>query len=347
MSIRGTSPVSDRCEQLSRHLLGLGIIGDDPALHDAMLRARKFADKDRPVLIQGESGTGKELFARAIHYLGKRCRKPFEDFQPSAYPEALVGNELFGHCAGAFTGAGGFHPGIIDRAAGGTLFLDEVQSLSPAVQVELLRVLDTNEYRPLGGGARRKADVRIVCACNVDLRSQVETGTFRNDLYYRIAWGRIEVPPLRDRGGDIILLANHFLKMAAEEGGGNQRLLSECAQQALLAYNWPGNVRELAAIIHSAAAMVEREVIFADDLAFDCRKLGSMLLPLDDAVEANRRQFVGRYIRESLARCNGDIARVAEMACRDRSSIYRLIREYEIEINTYRQSTSTQEVGKV
>ncbi|MBK7256260.1 MAG: sigma-54-dependent Fis family transcriptional regulator [Ignavibacteriae bacterium] len=338
MSNRECGPASDGREHISGLLMRMGIVGDDPAVYMALHRAEKFADKDKPVLIQGESGTGKELFARAIHYLSKRSRKPFEDFQPSACPEALVGNELFGHYAGAFTGAGGFRPGIIDRAAGGTLFLDEVQSLSPALQVELLRILDTQEYRPLGGGARRRADVRIVCACNVDLLSLVEAGTFRHDLYYRMAWARIEVPPLRERRGDILLLADHFLEKSILEGGGTRKLLSEGARKALLAYQWPGNVRELASTIQSAATMVEGDEICAEDLEFPGQRDELLLLPLDQAVADSTRQFVGRYIRELLAMYNGNMARVAETACLDRSSIYRLIREHGIEINTYRRS---------
>ncbi len=310
MPKRDACAVPDQSQRFRDRLITLGIVGSDPELLKALALAEKYAADDLPVLIQGETGTGKEVFARAIHYMSARRARPFQVFAPGASPEELAMNELFGHSAGAYTNADRDQPGIVDIAAGGTLLLDEVQTLSQSDQLGLMRLIDKHEYRPLGGGPMRTADIRIVCATNADLRAAVEANTFRIDLYFRMARGRIEIPPLRDRRGDILVLAEHFLENA-HRGSGPRKVFSRCAEEALLSYSWPGNVRELESNVRSAAIKSEGKEIPVENLdLWGCRDEWQ-LMPLDQACVENNRRFVERYLRGLLAMYKGNITAVA------------------------------------
>ena len=218
------------------------------------------------VLISGETGTGKELFARAIHYCSERRGKPFVPLNCAALPDLLFENELFGHSRGAFTGALIDKPGLFHEANGGTLLFDEINSLSLAVQGKLLRVLQDQEFRPLGSTKSYKVDVKILAATNTDLRYLVETQQFREDLFHRLNVLSVVLPPLRDRKEDILLLANHFLKVYAKEFGKEAMVLGHSAKAKLISYAWSGNVRELDGVVHRAVAMASGELLEAQDL---------------------------------------------------------------------------------
>jgi len=218
------------------------------------------------VLISGETGTGKELFARAIHYCGERRSKPFVPVNCAALPDHLIENELFGHSKGAFTGALLEKSGLLQEADGGTLFLDEINSLSLSVQSKLLRVLQDQEFRPLGSTKSKTVNVKIIAATNADLRHLVETRQFREDLFYRLNVLSIALPPLRDRKEDILLLANHSLKVYAKEFGKHNLALSHTAKGKLMSHSWPGNVRELQGVIQRSVALGSGETLEACDL---------------------------------------------------------------------------------
>jgi transcriptional regulator with PAS, ATPase and Fis domain len=214
----------------------------------------------------GESGTGKSLLARAIHHRSPRRDKPFVEVSCGALPETLLESELFGHVKGAFTGAIADKPGRFMAADGGTIFLDEINSASPAFQVKLLRVLQERTFEPVGSSESKTVDVRVVLATNVDLQQLVAEKTFRQDLYYRINVVNVKLPPLRDRPGDITLLATHFLRKLGKEAGREVIGFSEAAMSALHRYGWPGNVRELENAVERAVVLCRRPQIDVEDL---------------------------------------------------------------------------------
>jgi transcriptional regulator with PAS, ATPase and Fis domain len=275
------------------------IVGRSPSLRRALAQLDAAVDTDLPVLVRGETGTGKELFARALHDNGARAAAPFVAVNCAAIADALFEAELFGHARGAFTGADRARPGLLARAEGGTLFLDEIGELPLPRQATLLRVLESRRYRPVGADDERPFDARIVAATNRDLDACVEEGTFRRDLLYRLRVLEIVVPPLRDRAGDVEVLARHFLARA-----GSRATLDRSALAALAAYAFPGNVRELAHLAQRlAAAGVER--IDASHLPRAIRA---------GAVDAARRPSVDderAEVERALARTGGNISRAA------------------------------------
>ena len=240
-------------------------VGRAPRFDEAMQLALRFAVPDINILLVGETGTGKEVFARLIHGASKRSPGPFVPLDCSVLPSELVESELFGHEKGAFTGATFSKIGRFEMAQGGTLFLDEIANLPPAVQAKLLRVLQVRRFTRVGGREPIRLDVRLVAATNVDLVAAVEAGAFRRDLYYRFNEVTIEIPPLRDRPGDVELLARHFLVSAAASLGRPARKISPEALRCLDAYAWPGNVRELENAVRSAVVLAE-EVVLPENL---------------------------------------------------------------------------------
>ncbi|HET8773516.1 MAG TPA: sigma 54-interacting transcriptional regulator, partial [Thermoanaerobaculia bacterium] len=232
-----------------------GIVGRSPAIREVEARVALVARRDVAVCILGESGTGKELVARAIHRQSARRQKTFTPVNCAALPEHLVESELFGHVRGAFTGADRDRAGLIETTDGGTLFLDEIGELPLVTQAKLLRFLQEGELRRVGDTANRSADVRIVSATNRKLDSAVEEGRFRDDLYYRVRGVEVVLPPLRERGEDIVLLATHFLATEREKHRTGPALLSPDVEAVFAAYAWPGNVRELQNTIRAAHAM--------------------------------------------------------------------------------------------
>ncbi len=243
-----------------------GIIGRSPAMLKVLDTIRSVADTQATVLILGESGTGKELVARALHYNSQFRDRPFIACFCGSLPETLLESELFGHKAGSFTGATHDKKGLFEEANGGTFFLDEIGDISPKVQGQLLRVLQEREIKRIGENFTRKIDVRIVAATNKDLKKEVEEGRFREDLYYRLNVITIYMPPLRARGDDVILLAQHFLDQAVKKANKSVQGFTEDALEAMRKYRWPGNVRELENCIERAVLLARGEFITAKDL---------------------------------------------------------------------------------
>jgi DNA-binding NtrC family response regulator len=243
------------------------IIGEDEALKEVEEAIRRVAPTGSTVLLEGESGTGKELFAHVVHDLSPRRELPFVTINCAAIPEHLVENELFGHEKGAFTGAGARKIGRAELANHGSLFLDEVGELPAAAQSKLLRLIEEKTFERIGGTQSISVDVRIIAATNRKLQEAVEKKLFRNDLYFRLAAFPIQIPPLRERGRDVLVLARHFLATLAREFSKPAIELSPACQQLLLSYSWPGNVRELANAIERAVILTDSTSIGPDDLA--------------------------------------------------------------------------------
>lgn len=243
-----------------------GIVGACDQLVEMRAKIERFAKVQAPVLIVGESGTGKELVAAALHALSPRATKTYLSENCAAIPETLLESVLFGHMKGSFTGAVRDHPGHFVAADKGTLFLDEVGDMPLAMQVKLLRALQEGEVRPVGGSKVKKVDVRVITATNKDLQQMVADGTFREDLFYRLNVLQLVVPPLRERGDDILVLARFFLANENKKTGRALRL-SEAAEKALLAAPWPGNVRQLQNEMQRVAALAEGEMVEPGDLS--------------------------------------------------------------------------------
>ena len=254
-------------EEWSRRYGFPRILGESDALKRAVGETQRVAQTEATVLLLGESGTGKELFARAVHHLSARRDKPFVAINCAAIPETLIENELFGHERGAFTGAGDRRQGKFELAAGGTVFLDEIGELPLAVQGKLLRAIEEKFVDRIGGRAPVPVDVRVVAATNKDLKAAVENGEFRGDLFFRLAVFPVEIPPLRDRGDDVVLLARHFASEIGKELRGREAQLSPDAVAALCRHPWPGNVREL-------ENAIERACILSDTMTLEPRDLG-------------------------------------------------------------------------
>lgn len=238
------------------------IIGESQVMLNLKYMIEKVADSHLPVLILGESGTGKDLVANALHYKSCRRDKPFIPINAGAIPGELLESELFGHVKGAFTGAHANKKGLVEIANGGTLFLDEIGDMDPALQVKLLRFLDTGEFRPVGGTMTKKTTVRVVTATNKNLEEAICNGKFREDLFYRLSVVTIPVPPLRERGNDILILANYFL----DKNSNNKKELREETKKFLLDYDFPGNVRELANFIDRGVLLSKGNEIYPRDL---------------------------------------------------------------------------------
>ncbi|MGE5545347.1 MAG: sigma-54 interaction domain-containing protein [Solirubrobacterales bacterium] len=303
----------------------------DPAMmgsSPAMVRLRRILERvaatDAPVLITGESGTGKELAAAAIHRGSARAAHPFVAINCAALPDSLIASELFGHEKGAFTGADQRRIGRIQAAEGGTLFLDEVGDLPLELQAHLLRFLQEGTIDRLGGHKPIPVDVRVVAATNLPLRRAVAEGRFRQDLFFRLNVLSVEVPPLRERGGDVERLAEHFLTRFAAESSRPVRGLAEGALALIRRHPWPGNVRELMAAMRRAAVMADGPLVEAEDLG-----LGETVEDGPSLLTA-RRVTEERLIRETLAGYRGNVKRTAEHLGVSRVTLYRLMEKHGI-----------------
>lgn len=243
-----------------------GIIGQSTTLAEVFKVLGKVAPTDSTVLVTGESGTGKELLVRALHANSQRAEKPFVPINCGAIPKDLLESELFGHEKGAFTHAIRSRPGRFEMGDGGTVFLDEIGEMDLSLQVKILRVLQEKEIERVGGTGSKKVDVRIVAATNRDLEAEVAAGRFREDLYYRLNVIPLHLPPLRERGGDVLLLARHFLNHFCAKKGRPPLGLSPDARRVLVAYAWPGNVRELENFMERLSILVDGDTVFPDDL---------------------------------------------------------------------------------
>jgi len=295
-------------EHLRRRLTGRyacdNIIGRDPKMQQIFEIVETVANTRATVLIAGESGTGKTMIARAIHYNSKRIEKPFVEVNCGALPETLLESELFGHTRGAFTGAYKDKVGKFQLANGGTVFLDEIGNASPAFQVKLLRVLQDREFERIGQHETIRVDVRVVLATHMDLASAVKRGEFREDLFYRINVVTVDLPPLRDRIGDLDLLAHYFLEKYAAENEKPLVGITESALERMRAYHWPGNVRELENVIERAVVLTKNDEIREEDLPpslFEVEEPvfepGDEILPLKDALAKPEKRIIERALR--------------------------------------------------
>jgi len=242
------------------------LLGESPPMLKLYDQLAQIADAEASVLITGESGTGKEVVARALHQHSKRREKPFVPVNVAALPDTLLESELFGHVKGAFTDARSDRKGLFALAEGGTLFLDEIGEMPLSTQPKLLRALEESRVRPVGSEKEIAVDVRVLAATNRDLETAVDEGRFRKDLYYRIDVIRVDLPPLRARGADTLLLAQHFIQRYAARADKQVQGLAEGAAEKLLAYNWPGNVRELRNVIERAVALTRLDKLCVEDL---------------------------------------------------------------------------------
>lgn len=277
------------------------------------------------VSIYGETGTGKELVAKAIHYNSKRKDKSFVAINVAAFPADLMESELFGHEKGAFTGASYRRIGKFEEADGGTLFLDEIAEMDPALQVKVLRALQEKEIVRVGSNQVIKTDCRIIVATNKILKEEVKKGKFREDLYYRLLGLPIELPPLRERGNDTLILAKHFMETFSRENGLVIKKLSGSAQKKLLQYNFPGNIRELKSIIELAITLSDHDEIQPSDLILDSDRQFSNATPEGDLT---LRDYELKIINAYLKKYNNDIRLVAQKLDIGVSTIYRLLKEF-------------------
>jgi two-component system response regulator HydG len=307
------------------------MIGDSPAIQRLYDQLAQLADTETSVLICGESGTGKELVARSIHRNSRRNNDPFVAVNCAALPETLLESELFGHAKGAFTDARADRKGLFLQADGGTLFLDEIGEMPPAMQPKLLRALEESKARPVGSDQEVGFDVRLITATNRDLQTQVEEGDFRDDLFFRINVIQVELPPLRARGTDVLLLARHFVEHFAARSAKEVIGISEPAAEKLLAYSWPGNVRELRNVVERAVALTRFEKIAVDDLPEKIRDYRSsqVFIGGDDPSELVPLEEVERrYILHVLGSVGGNKTLAARVLGLDRKTLYRKLQQY-------------------
>ena len=308
-----------------------GFLAQSPAMTSVLDLVGRVAPTDATLLIQGESGVGKEVIARAVHQASARSARPFVALNCGAVPEALLESELFGHLRGAFTGAVGSKPGLFEEASGGTIFLDEIGEMPAALQVKLLRVLQSGEIRRLGATQATTIDVRVLAATNRDLVEMVRQGAFREDLFYRLNVIQVLVPPLRERREDIPLLAEHFLARAAEKLGRDLRLSPEIVER-LLRYAWPGNVRELENALERAAVLsangeIEVAALPARVTEAKRKPLVSENLPPNPTLEIIERAYIMWVLQSE----GGNKTRAAEVLGIDPSTLYRKLVRYGIQ----------------
>ena len=287
----------------------LGLIGESDAMRKVFNAVAKAARTSATVLIAGESGTGKELVARAIHYNSQRASSPFVPVNCGAIPEGLVESEFFGHLKGAFTGATASRAGFFQAADGGTIFLDEISEMSTAVQVRLLRVLQDKEICMVGADRPKKVDVRILAATNKDMSALMQKGAFREDLYYRLKVVTIAVPPLRERGDDVLLLVRHFAAKFAEEMDATPPRFADEVLQIFRDHYWPGNVRELENEVQSLVVMADSDLIDVSDLPSMMR----FSVPKATRLGRSLAEVEAEYIRDVLASVGGNKTRAAEI----------------------------------
>jgi len=308
------------------------VIGHDYRMQKVFDLIESVADTPTTVLVTGESGTGKSMIARAMHQRSNRRDKAFVEVACGALPETLLESELFGHVKGSFTGAVGDKAGKFKQADGGTIFLDEISTATPAMQVKLLRVLQEREFEPVGGSKSEKVDVRCILATNQDLQVQVKEGVFRQDLYYRINVVAIHLPPLRDRIGDIPLLAESFLKRHCERTGRKVMGFQDDALRRLQMVDWPGNVRQLENVIERAVILTKHPLIGMEDLPEDIRggqaelKTGNGL-PLKSALQQPEREIILR----TLKACHGSRTAAAAALGINRTTLYKKMKHLGIE----------------
>jgi two-component system response regulator GlrR len=324
----------------------LNLVGRAPAFLGVLRLIEKFAACDATVLVHGETGTGKELAARAIHYLGARRSHPFIPVNCGALPDSLIENEFFGHVRGAYTDARESQNGLIANAEGGTLFLDEIEALPPKGQVVLLRFLQDRVYKPLGGKAQTLGNVRVLAASNAELAQLVQTGSFRQDLLYRLTILSLKMPALRERPGDPAILAQHFIRRVAREFGKPEPMLDRGALDRLGNHSWPGNVRELENLVQREFLMSDDSNLHFDQCAFQKTPLSSSSdsevgahIPLDLGFRRAKAVVVADFERSILSRAlaesHGNVSAAARLLQKERRALGKLIRKHGIDRSVF------------
>jgi DNA-binding NtrC family response regulator len=302
------------------------LVGESPAWREAVRRIERLAACDATTLIEGETGTGKEVAARAIHYIGARRERPFVPINCGALPDNLLEAELFGHEKGAFTGADDRRTGLVSAARLGTLFLDEVEAMTPRAQVVVLRFVQDHSYLPVGGRQVLTADVRVIAATNADLNDLADRGLFRRDLLFRLRVLSLRLPPLRERNGDAVLLAQTFLERCSTRYHRPAKGLSPRAREAIGAREWPGNVRELESLVERAFLMGDGdELILEDDAAPPGpAQAGSYR----EAKARALAEFERAYLARLLSTVHGNLSMAARIARKDRGALRRMLRKH-------------------
>jgi two-component system, NtrC family, response regulator AtoC len=311
------------------------IIAKSREMKEVLEQARDVAPYEASVLLTGESGTGKEILAKEIHRCSPRSQGPFVALNCGAIPDGLLESELFGHAAGAFTGASADKPGIFEEAEGGTLLLDEIGCMNVALQVKLLRTLDAGEIRRVGETSTRKISARILAATNEDIAAAIENGLFRTDLYYRLNVMHIHVPPLRERKQDIIPLMEHFVNILNKKTGLKIRGITSEAQEALLNYSWKGNVRELQNVVERAMILAVGDSINLDSLPYDIRMATAktpICIDADETLSLKKasKELEKRFISKALNRTGGNRSQAAALLEISYPSLLQKIKEYGI-----------------
>ena len=312
-------------------MLRSNLIGRSESFERVLKQVREIAGYDVTVLVKGETGTGKELIARALHYLSHRRDGPFVAVNCGAIPESLFENELFGHERGAYTDARNCQKGRVVEADGGTLFLDEIDTLTLRSQAALLRFLETRKYSPLGGRSSKQVDVRIVAAANVCLSDEVSSGRFRNDVLYRLDTLSIQIPPLRERDGDAVLLAEHFMAKYSDEYRVAAGPLSPTAMAWISGHSWPGNVREV-------QNRIQKALLLDEAAGFDLDEASSAGIEerFADAKARAIKEFERAYLERMLQCTRGNLTRAARISGKDRSALGKLLKKYNIDWRRYR-----------
>ncbi|MFK7758075.1 MAG: sigma-54-dependent transcriptional regulator [Flavobacteriales bacterium] len=331
---RETQALRDEVEQLQEQLgqkytFEKTIIGQSPAIKGTFKMMEKACKSSINVSITGETGTGKEVVAQAIHYNSDRGKKPFIAVNMAAIPSELIESELFGHEKGAFTGAIARKKGKFEEAQDGTIFLDEIAELDLNMQSKMLRVLQEREVIRVGGSEVVKLNVRVIVATHRDLKKEVQEKNFREDLFYRIMGLPIELPPLRDRGNDVLILANHFIELYAKENIQTKAKLSEEAKEKLLHYNFPGNVRELKAVIDLAVVLCDDNMVSPNDISYTSVRGDQAFL----GEEKTLREYTCDIVKVFLNKYDNNVVVAAKRLDVGKSTIYKMISDKEIEID--------------
>lgn len=313
---------------------GLQLIGESAVIGAVRSTIRRIADTDLAILVLGENGTGKEIVARSIHYLSRRRDQPFIAVNCAALTETLLESELFGHEKGAFTDAHETRAGKFELATGGTLFLDEIGDMSLSGQAKLLRVLEDKTIVRVGGSQSIHTEVRILAATNQDLGKMVREKRFREDLFFRLNVVSLELPPLRERGDDVLLLSEHFLDTFCRNMGRNKPQFTSAAKKKLLAHPWPGNIRELRNLMERLAYLTSGDCIEADDLAFINASAGGDALHFDfnASLTDATRDFQQKYIKQTIENAGGNMSKAAKQLNLHRSNLYRKLKQLEMGI---------------
>lgn len=307
------------------------MIGETPQFHEVLNLANRYAMHDITVLVTGETGTGKEVMAQYMHSLGPRADKPFVGCNMTAIPETLVESELFGYVKGAFTGADRNKKGFIEAAEGGTLFLDEIGDLAPAIQLKLLRFLETREFYRVGESTPKTSDVRIIAATNKELDTAIQNNGFRKDLYFRLNSARIILPPLRDRRQDIILLVANFVYQACNQFRKPLKKVSSSAKALFLDYPWPGNIRELRSVVESAVMVSDGDYITLSDLPMNLQNYATgHREEIGTKAIRNIEEGEKNLIEEALRQTNGNKAKAAEALGISTRTLYRKIEKFSL-----------------